>query len=93
MPFEITYNNKRSLTAYRTHEAKHLGLIDSSEREGSHAAVSEPFELPGEGELLESFLATIPDALLIAGRRTVTVYRPKEALLAVPELDADEEGE
>lgn len=89
MPIEITYNNKRSRTAYRALEAKHLGLIDSAFRDGSHVAVSEPFEIPSEGDLLDSFLTTIPDALLVAGKRTVTVYRPKETVLAVPELDEE----
>jgi len=71
------------------HEAKQLALIDSWEKEGSHAPVSTVFE-HGEGKLLADWVAGVPDALLVAtGRYQITVYRPKSRLLLLPE---DEEA-
>ena len=71
------------------HEAKQDGLIDSWEREGTHAPISTIFE-HGEGKLLADWVEKIPDALLVAtGRYQITVYRPKSRLKLMEE-DAEE---
>ena len=72
------------------HEAKQAGLIDSWEKEGSHAPVSTIFE-HGEGKLLADWVTKVPDALLVAtGRYQITVYRPKKRLLEVLPEEAEE---
>ena len=76
--------------AYGVHQAKQLGLIDSWEREGTHAPISTIFE-HGDGKLLADWVANMPDALLIAtGRHQITVYRPKSRLIEIPPDDEPE---
>lgn len=90
MPHEVSLRGPSySFECYGVHEAKRLGLVDSWEREGTHAPVSTIFE-QGEGKLLADWVAKVPDALLVAtGRYQITVYRPKSRLLEIP----DEEDE
>lgn len=81
MPHEVTLRGPGyTFRCYGVQEAKQLGLIDSYEQEGSHDPISVAFEA-GEGALLADVVAKIPDAILIvAERRRITIYRPKEAL-------------
>lgn len=92
MPHEVTLRGPvYSFECYGVHEAKQLGLIDSWEREGTHAPVSTVFD-QGEGKLLADWVALIPDALLIAtGRYQITVYRPKSRVIPVDDEEADGE--
>lgn len=95
MPHEVTLRGPvYAFECFGVHEAKQLGLIDSWEREGSHAPVSTVFE-QGEGKLLADWVALVPDALLVAtGRYQITVYRPKSRVITVEDEggDALEEG-
>jgi len=90
MPHDVTLRGPLyTFACYGVHEAKQLALIDSWEKEGSHAPVSTVFE-HGEGKLLADWVAGVPDALLVAtGRYQITVYRPKSRLILLPE---DEEA-
>jgi len=66
--------------AYTQNEAKRLGIIDSSSREGTHAPVSEIFK-QGEGELLLNEIKRLPDGVLVILRRNaIVIYRPKEVV-------------
>ncbi|MEI8235504.1 MAG: hypothetical protein WCH57_12585 [Verrucomicrobiota bacterium] len=89
MPHDVTLRGPvYTFACYGVHEAKQLGLIDSWEKEGSHAPVSTVFE-HGEGKLLADWVAGVPDALLVAtGRYQITVYRPKSRLCFLPEDEA-----
>jgi len=90
MPHDVTLRGPvYTFSCLGVHEAKQAGLIDSWEKEGSHAPVSTIFE-HGEGKLLADWIARLPDALLVAtGRYQITVYRPKSRLILLPE---DEEA-
>lgn len=85
MPRELTLKGPTPTYRFKVYglkEAKRLGLIDSFRRPGTHAPVSTAFA-QGEGHLLRSWIARIPDALLVAtGRYEITVYRPKSELLS-----------
>jgi hypothetical protein len=93
MPQEVTLRGPNyTFECYGVHEAKRLGLIDSWEKQGTHAPVSTVFE-QGEGKLLADWVEKVPDALLVAtGRYQITVYRPKSRIVVIPddELEEDE---
>jgi len=91
MPHEVTLRGPHyAFECHGVHEAKKLGLIDSWEREGTHAPVSTVFE-QGEGKLLADWVANVPDALLVAtGRYQITVYRPKSRLVFLAEDETEE---
>ena len=86
MPHDVTLRGPVYTFQCRgIHEAKQAGLIDSWEKEGTHAPVSTIFE-HGEGKLLADWIERVPDALLVAtGRYQITVYRPKSRLVLLPE--------
>ena len=86
MPHDVTLRGPvYTFQCYGIHEAKQAGLIDSWEKEGTHAPVSTIFE-HGEGKLLADWIERVPDALLVAtGRYQITVYRPKSRLVFLPE--------
>ncbi len=86
MPHDVTLRGPvYTFRCHGIHEAKQAGLIDSWEKEGTHAPVSTIFE-HGEGKLLADWVERVPDALLVAtGRYQITVYRPKSRLLLLPE--------
>ena len=86
MPHDVTLRGPLyTFQCHGVHEAKQAGLIDSWEKEGTHAPVSTVFE-HGEGKLLADWIARVPDALLVAtGRYQITVYRPKSRLILLPE--------
>ena len=86
MPHDVTLRGPvYTFQCYGIHEAKQAGLIDSWEKEGTHAPVSTIFE-HGEGKLLADWIERVPDALLVAtGRYQITVYRPKSRLVLLPE--------
>ena len=86
MPHDVTLRGPLyTFQCLGVHEAKQAGLIDSWEKEGTHAPVSTIFE-HGEGKLLADWIARLPDALLVAtGRYQITVYRPKSRLILLPE--------
>ena len=90
MPHDVTLRGPvYTFQCHGIHEAKQAGLIDSWEKEGTHAPVSTIFE-HGEGKLLADWIERVPDALLVAtGRYQITVYRPKSRLVFLPE---DEES-
>jgi hypothetical protein len=90
MPRTVTLRGPvYTFTCYGIHEAKQAGLIDSWEREGTHAPISTIFE-HGEGKLLADWITHVPDALLVAtGRYQITVYRPKSRLILLPEDEAE----
>jgi len=94
MPQEVTLRGPNyTFKCYGVHEAKRLGLIDSWEREGTHAPVSTVFE-QGEGKLLADWIANVPDALLIAtARYQITVYRPKSRIVILPDDDEELDAE
>jgi len=100
MPHDVTLRGPLyTFPCLGIHEAKQSGLIDSWEKEGTHAPVSTVFE-HGEGKLLADWIERVPDALLVAtGRYQITVYRPKSRLVLLPEdeqaplEDEVEEGE
>jgi len=98
MPHDVTLRGPvYTFQCQGVHEAKQAGLIDSWEKEGTHAPVSTVFE-HGEGKLLADWIARVPDALLVAtGRYQITVYRPKSRLILLPEDEQppleDEAGE
>ena len=98
MPHDVTLRGPvYTFQCLGVHEAKQAGLIDSWEKEGTHAPVSTIFE-HGEGKLLADWIARLPDALLVAtGRYQITVYRPKSRLILLPEdeevpLEEEEAG-
>lgn len=86
MPHDVTLRGPvYTFQCHGIHEAKQAGLIDSWEKEGTHAPVSTIFE-HGEGKLLADWIKRVPDALLVAtGRYQITVYRPKSRLVFLPE--------
>ncbi len=86
MPHDVTLRGPvYTFHCLGVHEAKQAGLIDSWEKEGTHAPVSTIFE-HGEGKLLADWIERLPDALLVAtGRYQITVYRPKSRLILLPE--------
>jgi len=86
MPHDVTLRGPvYTFQCQGVHEAKQAGLIDSWEKEGTHAPVSTVFE-HGEGKLLADWIERVPDALLVAtGRYQITVYRPKSRLILLPE--------
>ena len=86
MPHDVTLRGPvYTFSCHGIHEAKQLGLIDSWEKEGTHAPISTVFE-HGEGKLLADWIQAIPDALLVAtGRYQITVFRPKSRLVLLPE--------
>jgi len=86
MPHHVTLRGPTyTFHCHGVHEAKQAGLIDSWEKEGTHAPVSTVFE-HGEGKLLADWIERLPDALLVAtGRYQITVYRPKSRLVLLPE--------
>lgn len=86
MPHDVTLRGPvYTFQCHGIHEAKQAGLIDSWEKEGTHAPVSTIFE-HGEGKLLADWIERVPDALLVAtGRYQITVYRPKSRLVFLPE--------
>lgn len=86
MPHDVTLRGPvYTFRCYGVHEAKQAGLIDSWEKEGTHAPVSTVFE-HGEGKLLADWIEGVPDALLVAtGRYQITVFRPKSRLILLPE--------
>ena len=86
MPQDVTLKGPvYTFRCYGSHEAKQLGLIDSWGKPGTHAPVSTTFE-QGEGKLLADWVEKMPDALLIStGRYQITVYRPKNKLVVLPE--------
>ena len=88
MPHDVTLRGPvYTFACHGIHEAKQAGLIDSWEKQGTHAPVSTVFE-HGEGKLLADWIARVPDALLVAtGRYQITVYRPKNRLALLPEDD------
>ncbi len=90
MPQEVTLRGPLyTFQCYGVHEAKRLGLIDSWEKEGTHAPVSTVFE-QGEGKLLADWVENVPDALLIAtARYQIVVYRPKSRIILVPDDESD----
>ena len=95
MPHDVTVRGPLyTFHCLGVHEAKQAGLIDSWEKEGTHAPVSTIFE-HGEGKLLADWIERLPDALLVAtGRYQITVYRPKSRLILLPEdVDAPLEDE
>ena len=90
MPTEVTLKGPNyTFQCYGVHEAKQLGLVDSWGKPGTHAPVSTVFE-QGEGKLLADWVEKVPDAVLVAtGRYQITVFRPKNRIIVVPDDDAE----